>query len=160
MPFLYQKVLKIKSTLKKKIFWLHCSAFSSLALYIYNKNNFHHWLTITILGTLSIHSKYSCKKLQKIKIKIRAINLLLSSSSWPNMCHSLLNPLSLLPLIYQYTNFILMRHSFLPTLIITSSLSKPRHDIYHIEWWNTANLELYANLLKPWIWRIRSFCYP
>lgn len=63
----------------KKIIWFHSSAPSSLALYIYNKNNFEHWFTTTILGILSIRWKYSYKR-------IRAIKLLLSSS-WPNMYH-------------------------------------------------------------------------
>lgn len=63
VPFLNQKVLKIKSThTKKKIIWLHSSAPSSLALYIDNKDNFQHWFTITILGILSICWKYSYKK--------------------------------------------------------------------------------------------------
>lgn len=139
VPFLNQKVLKIKST-QKKIIWLHSSAPSSLALYIYNKNNFQHWFTITILGILSILLKYSYKK------KIRAIKLLLSSS-WPNMCHSQLNPISLLPLIHQYclTNFVLVRQFFARTN------NNFIFDVYHVSDETQQKGVLSANLFKKWI---------
>lgn len=110
VPFLNQKVLKIKSTQKKS------SGFTAVLL-------LHLLFTFTIRIIFSIDSLLlfwaSFQFSQNIatkKKKIRAIKLLLSSS-WPNMCHFQLNPISLLPLIHQYclTNFVLVRQFFART---------------------------------------------
>lgn len=116
MPLLNQKVLKIKSTLKKSTA-LHCSAFSSLALYIYNKNNFHHWLTITILGSIqNIAAKNQSHQLVIVIFFLTQYVSFSDKSHFTAPSH---------PPIYSLTNFILTRNGFLPTLIIISSLSKP-----------------------------------